>query len=153
MGNSAVFSPPDKASYKTSHPNLIWMPRCPSSPLNQEIPCMFLPHSEPTDRIILYFHCNSVDIGKVAKQYKMAAEELESHILVIEYPNYGLYKGRSCDESNIYQDALDIYDFLVHVLDLGPDQILVFGRSIGSGPSTYLARHRNIGALILFAPF
>jgi len=67
MGNSAIFSPPEKPTYSMEHENLIWMPRCPSSSSNIEIPCMFLPHSEPTDRIILYFHCNSVDIGKVAK--------------------------------------------------------------------------------------
>ena len=30
---------------------------------------------------------------------------------------------------------------------------MVFGRSIGSGPATYLASTKNIGALILMSPF
>ena len=34
-----------------------------------------------------------------------------------------------------------------------PNHIYVFGRSIGSGPSSYLSSKRDIGGLVLMSPF
>lgn len=34
-----------------------------------------------------------------------------------------------------------------------PEDIILFGRSIGSGPATYLASKRKVGALILMSAF
>jgi fermentation-respiration switch protein FrsA (DUF1100 family) len=34
-----------------------------------------------------------------------------------------------------------------------PKDILVFGRSMGSGPASYLASRKNIGALVLMSAF
>lgn len=36
---------------------------------------------------------------------------------------------------------------------MNPADILVFGRSIGSGPATYLASKRKVGALVLMSAF
>ena len=46
-----------------------------------------------------------------------------------------------------------MFDFLAEVVGLAPENILVFGRSLGSGPATYLASQRRCGALVLFTPF
>lgn len=37
------------------------------------------------------------------------------------------------------EDALIVYDFLVNKMNFRYDDIIIFGRSIGSGPATYLA--------------
>ena len=70
----------------------------------------------------------------------------------MEYPGYGLYKG-TATEAQILEDAEIVYDFLMSNLRIQPHQIILFGRSIGSGPSTYLASKKNVGALILMSPF
>ena len=73
-------------------------------------------------------------------------------MLAVEYPGYGLYKGVT-NEEKILVDAEIVYEFLVTRLKLDPRDILIFGRSIGSGPATYLASRKNIGALILMSAF
>jgi hypothetical protein len=46
-----------------------------------------------------------------------------------------------------------VYDYLVNNLKIKEKNILIFGRSIGSGPATHLAANRNPGILILMSPF
>ncbi len=46
-----------------------------------------------------------------------------------------------------------MYDYLVNSLKVKEKNIIIFGRSIGSGPATHLAANRNPGILILMSPF
>ena len=46
-----------------------------------------------------------------------------------------------------------MFDFLTHKLEIEPNHIYVFGRSIGSAPSSYLASKREFAGLILMSPF
>ena len=70
----------------------------------------------------------------------------------MEYPGYGLYKGTPNDVT-IMEDSEAVYDYLTKKLNIKPKNIMLFGRSIGSGPATYLASQREVGALILMAAF
>jgi fermentation-respiration switch protein FrsA (DUF1100 family) len=63
-----------------------------------------------------------------------------------------LYKG-SPDEGRILEDAEIVYDYLVSKLRYHPKNIIIFGRSIGSGPASYLASRKIIGALVLMSAF
>lgn len=52
------------------------------------------------------------------------------------------------------EDSLIVFDFLVETLKFLPENIFIFGRSIGTGPSTYLAsKRKKCKMLILFSPF
>ena len=52
------------------------------------------------------------------------------------------------------QDSLIVFDFLVDSLGFKPEDIIIFGRSIGTGVATYLASQRKqCKLLLLFAPF
>lgn len=46
-----------------------------------------------------------------------------------------------------------MFDYFVEVLNCKPADIVICGRSIGSGPAVYLSANRNPGALILISPF
>lgn len=70
----------------------------------------------------------------------------------MEYPGYGMYKGAP-EDTTIMQDSEAVYDFLVQRLKIAPKNIIIFGRSIGSGPATYLAANREVGALVLMSAF
>lgn len=72
---------------------------------------------------------------------------------MVEYPGYGIYKEKKTTENGLYSDAIKVYQFLINTLDFKPDQIIVLGRSLGSGPAIFLASRRHIGALILISPF
>ncbi len=81
------------------------------------------------------------------------ADELDCHAVMAEYPSYGVYTGVDPSQEIIYENALFLFDFLVRGLKFQPENIIVLGRSLGSGPATYLAAHRPVGLLILFSPY
>jgi hypothetical protein len=70
----------------------------------------------------------------------------------MEYPGYGLYNGSSTSDQ-LLSDAITVYDHLVFNLGVSESDIIIFGRSIGSSPSCYLASKRNPRGLILMSPF
>ena len=52
------------------------------------------------------------------------------------------------------EDSLIVFDFLVETLNFLPENIFIFGRSIGTGPATFLAsKRKKCKMLILFSPF
>ena len=70
----------------------------------------------------------------------------------VDYPGYGLSDG-SPDEKGCYRNVHRLYDWLVEARGFKPEEIIVDGFSIGTGPATELAATRPCGGLILEAPF
>lgn len=61
------------------------------------------------------------------------------HVLAVEYPGYGLYKTCEPNETMIKEDADIIFTYLTEIMKIKEENIILFGRSMGSGPATYLA--------------
>ena len=57
------------------------------------------------------------------------------------------------NEDNILNDAVYVYDYVNQVLGVDQENIIVFGRSMGSGPATHVASVRRPAALLLMSPF
>jgi fermentation-respiration switch protein FrsA (DUF1100 family) len=74
------------------------------------------------------------------------------NVLSVEYPGYGAYAG-DANEKTVLEDAEIVFDFLTKEVGIDAGKIIVFGRSIGSGPATHLAAHRSPGMLILMSPY
>ena len=114
---------------------------------------MYLPNDDPSDKILLYFHANAEDIGVAFDLLCKVGEELGVHVLAVEYPGYGLYKSSPPDENKMKEDAIIVYDYLTTVLGIKEENILLYGRSMGSGPTTYISSVRNPFALILMSAY
>ena len=71
---------------------------------------------------------------------------------MVEYPGYGIYKGK-CSSENILKDSEIVLEFLNHEINVPLKNILLFGRSVGTGPATHLASKYDIGGLILVSPY
>jgi pimeloyl-ACP methyl ester carboxylesterase len=61
------------------------------------------------------------------------------------------------NEDQVYADIDACYDYLLNVRKLQPEQVVLYGRSLGSGPSCYLAAKtaregRSVAGLILQSP-
>ena len=72
----------------------------------------------------------------------------------MEYPGYGVYQSEappSCDQ--ILMNATIVFDFISEHMGYSHEDIVIMGRSIGSGPATYLASIFKVAGLILIAPF
>jgi abhydrolase domain-containing protein 17 len=60
-------------------------------------------------------------------------------------------------EEGCYHDIEAAYNYLLHERNIAPEQIVLYGRSLGSGPSCYLAAktaqaQRSVAGLILQSP-
>jgi fermentation-respiration switch protein FrsA (DUF1100 family) len=123
--------------------------------LNSSIPCLYLPYSGGSSKLLLYFHGNAEDIGLSYEMLDHLRASLKLNVLAVEYPGYGIYEEEDgCDAEKITQDCDMVYRFVLkEVENLEERDILLFGRSMGSGPATYLAANYRPGALILMSPY
>jgi len=69
------------------------------------------------------------------------------NVLIFDYRGYGESPGSPSAEG-VNQDTLAVYDYLVSQ-GISGKNIIPYGRSIGSGPATYLANRREVAGLIL----
>jgi abhydrolase domain-containing protein 17 len=149
--NKLLFPAP-KSSYQAGffQGEMIWIPRL-SGDL-PAIPCLFLSTDRGTNKILLYFHGNAEDIGMSYELLSHLSSALHINVIGIEYPGYGIYKG-NCSELRILQDIENIYEYLTNCIRVEPKNIILFGRSIGTGPATWLASQRPVGALLLMSGY
>lgn len=99
------------------------------------------------------FHGNAEDVGLAEDLLHHLSESLEVHILAVEYPGYGIYRDEASADHIIEEDATRVYEYLVDDFGIKEKDILLFGRSLGSGPASYLASKKNPGMLVLMSPF
>lgn len=108
---------------------------------------------------ILYSHANAEDLGNIYPWCSFLHKQLHVNIFAYDYTGYGL----STDEGNpseeqCYRDIDAAYAYLRRTLKIPAEKILLYGRSVGTGPSCYLASRlsqagERIGGLILHSPF
>ena len=123
-----------------------------SNKIENYIPCLFIQEYEQSSNFIIFFHGNSEDIfiSELLGQY--FSEKFKMNVVIVEYPGYSIYKAKKSAET-MCNDSIFVYEFIKSKFNLQDKDIYVIGRSIGTGPSVYLATHRTPKALILISPF
>ncbi len=101
--------------------------------------------------ILLVSHGNGVDISDMLPFYHEARRH-GFEVVGYDYQGYGLSEGYP-SERNCYQDIFRVYSYLVDDLKIDPERIVVFGHSLGSGPSVELATTKPVAGLILQGAF
>jgi esterase/lipase len=76
---------------------------------------------------------------------------LKMNVLAVEYPGYGIYKGPKTTSKQIIEDSESVFKFLTNELEINQKDIVICGRSIGSGPACYLSEKFNPGCLVLIS--
>lgn len=106
---------------------------------------------EPERGALLFFHGNA---GNIAGRLESAAQflDLGLSVLIFDYRGYGQSTGAPSEEG-LYRDAEAAWRYLTQERDRAPQRVVLFGRSLGSGPVTWLAARRQAGALILESAF
>jgi len=84
---------------------------------------------------------------------KHMRDQFKVNVLAVEYPGYGLLHHMSPSEDGVYEVALTAFRFLVDEVNVRYSQIILFGRSLGTGPAVYLAAQYPVGGLILVSAF
>ena len=107
--------------------------------------------AEGAEKLLLYSHGNGEDIGSV----RSFLENFRKHgiaVLAYDYPGYGVSTGRP-SVAGCLASAQAAYSYAVEELGFAPGQITLYGRSLGSGPSCWLAERLPVGGLILEGAF
>lgn len=99
--------------------------------------------------LILFFHGNRGNLERWALIANNIRNKYDYDVLVMDYRGYGKSRGNR-NEEVLYQDAALIYDFAKQ--QLGYDNIIIHGRSLGTAIATHLAAHRQPAHLILETP-
>jgi pimeloyl-ACP methyl ester carboxylesterase len=102
-------------------------------------------------KAIIRCHGNAEDAAGTLWALKELAKDGYT-VASVDYPGYGLSDG-SPDEKGCYRNVHRLYDWLIEARGFKPEEIIVDGFSIGTGPATELAATRPCGGLILEAPF
>jgi abhydrolase domain-containing protein 17 len=100
---------------------------------------------------ILYSHGNGEALGDIYP-YLQRLKNLGFNVVAYDYRGYGASLGQP-SEANTYGDIIAAYRYTRETLKVPADRIIVFGRSVGGGPSTYLASTQPIAGLILESTF
>lgn len=116
----------------------------------KHISASFLPNAS-AKYTLLVSHGNAEDLGDI----RYWLEDLRRDgfaVFAYDYEGYGTSEGKP-DEKAVYEDEEAAYDYLVVTLRVPPEQVIVLGRSVGSGPAVHIATKRPVGALVLQSPF
>jgi len=102
--------------------------------------------------LMVYFHCNGVDLGMCKGFCNVLRKQFRVHVLAVEYPGYGLWQAPTTPET-IVDAAGSALDFITEHLRWPLDSVMIFGRSIGTGPAMAIAGGQPLAGLILVSPF
>jgi len=100
--------------------------------------------------VMLYFHGNAGSLSS----WQYVAEDIVPKgydLLVIDYRGYGKSTGKITEEG-FYLDAEACYAELLS-MGYGPDKIILYGRSLGTGVAIEMATRKSTSALVLESPF
>lgn len=100
---------------------------------------------------LLVSHGNAEDLGD-DRTWLEDLRRAGFSVFAYDYEGYGTSEGKP-GEKAAYQDEVAAYDFLAVNLKTAPDRIIIFGRSVGTGPAAYIAARRPSAGLILQSPF
>lgn len=104
-----------------------------------------------SEQLLLYSHGNGEDIGMILDFLKTFQKKGIS-VLTYDYPGYGTSSHKP-SESGVYAAADAVYSFATETLNFAPNQIALYGYSLGSGPSCWLAERYPVNRLILDGAF
>jgi pimeloyl-ACP methyl ester carboxylesterase len=159
--STLLFQPPDEPTHLSSK-KYFWL----TTSRGVKIPAFYIQqhHARYT---ILYSHGNAEDLGMIYDYLSELSELLYINVFAYDYSGYGLGSRRKDNienkvepsEDNCYADIEAAYKHLTEVELVCPTRIVLYGRSVGSGPSCYLAQKLNkdrgdhLAGLILHSPF
>ncbi|BCX46489.1 alpha/beta hydrolase [Haloferula helveola] len=107
--------------------------------------------ASPGQPTVLYSHGNAEDIGGSIDLYQEWRRRGWG-VLAYDYPGYGHSTGSPTESS--CERAIDAaWNYLTEDQQVAGKDIVIVGRSVGGGPSVWLASKQDPRALVLISPF
>ena len=106
---------------------------------------------ENADFTFVAFHGNAANMAARTEVYRFL-HKLPANVFALEYRGYGHSEG-SPSEAGLYLDAEAAYDHLNKQRGIAPRRIISYGQSLGTAVAVDLASKREVGGVVLEAPF
>lgn len=105
----------------------------------------------PAEMTLLWFHGNA---GNISYRYEMIQSmmQLAVRVFIIDYRGYGKSDGKPT-EQGLYLDARAAWNYLVAKRNVAPNDIIIFGKSLGGAPAIDLAAQVDPAGLIVQSSF
>ncbi|CAL9170004.1 uncharacterized protein LOC135593023 [Musa acuminata AAA Group] len=87
---------------------------------------------------VLYSHGNAADLGQMLDLFLELRAHLRVNIMSYDYSGYGASTGKP-SEFNTYYDIEAVYDCLKKEYGIRQEDLILYGQSVGSGPTLHLA--------------
>jgi fermentation-respiration switch protein FrsA (DUF1100 family) len=101
---------------------------------------------------ILYSHGNAEDLGHLARTLSVV-HQAGFAVVAYDYRGYGLSSAGPPTALKAAEDAEAAYQYAVSTLGISPDRLILYGRSLGSGPTIQLAVNHQVAGVILEGAF
>jgi pimeloyl-ACP methyl ester carboxylesterase len=111
----------------------------------------YCPAEDPAG-VILMCHGKAGNLSARAKYIPLLRDLFHCSILIFDYPGYGLSEGEP-SENGCYAAADAAYDWLEREQGFAPEQIFIYGESLGGGVAVDLASRRPCGGMLLVHTF
>lgn len=116
----------------------------------RRISAVYLPNSEAR-YTLLVSHGNAEDLGD-DRYWLQELHRAGFGVIAYDYAGYGTSEGKPSEKAT-YADEEAAYDYLTTSLGVQAARVIIFGRSVGTGPAVELATRKPAAALILQSPF
>ncbi|KAL1540683.1 alpha/beta-Hydrolases superfamily protein [Salvia divinorum] len=101
---------------------------------------------------MLYSHGNAADLGQMYELFVEITLRLRINLMGYDYSGYGQSSGKP-SECNTYTDIDAVYKCLKEKYGVKDEQLILYGQSVGSGPTIDLAsRSPNLRGVVLHSP-
>ncbi len=144
MSDGVIFQP-HPSSYKDSAEILKL-----TSANGKKISALYLPNASARFTLLVS-HGNAEDLGD-DRDWLEGLRRAGFNVFAYDYQGYGTSEGQASERTS-YEDENAAYDYLIASLKTVPGRIIIFGRSVGTGPAVHLAARRPAAGLILQSAF
>ncbi|KAL7115421.1 hypothetical protein ACP275_04G183100 [Erythranthe tilingii] len=164
MAAKLAFFPPTPPSYKVVTDDATGLLLLQPFPHRENVDVLKLPTRRGTEIVavyvrypmasstLLYSHGNAADIGQMYELFIELSIHLRVNLLGYDYSGYGQSTGKP-SEHNTYADIEAAYKCLEESYGAKQEDIILYGQSVGSGPTVDLAaRLPRLKAVVLHSP-
>jgi len=120
---------------------------------NEQIHAWYIPAANPSAKVIVYFHGNAYTIEDTISGEVRALRDTGASLLVVDYRGYGGSSPGQANGSRACEDARAAFHYLTVQRHVRIEDIVIAGRSIGTGVAAQLAiENPRAAALVLLSP-
>jgi len=139
--------PAHPPGYAASAPGILMVPTADGG----SIATAYRPHPQAV-YTLLYSHGNGPDLSEL-DGILSTLHDAGFAVFAYDYRGYGASVAGPPSAAKACRDIEAAYAYLTRERKVPPERIILYGYSVGTGPSVYLAARRPVAGLILESPF